>query len=72
MGFLLLRAHERKLFLDSTGRRMKQLTAAGLGGEGRAERIRSASAELTARRLSADDPSHEQLARQGAQSELSS
>ena len=59
IGFRLLRRHERTLFLDSTQRRMSELTAAGLRGDP----IRRTSAEFTARRLPADHPAHETLAR---------
>lgn len=72
VGFLLLRGHERALFLDSTRRRMKELTEAGLQREGRGERIRRASSALTARRLPDDDPAHGQLARQAEHTDLSS
>ena len=63
VGFWLLRGHERAVFLGSTERRMRLLTEAGLRREGRAERIRDASHELTARRLPAKDQSHEAVAR---------
>lgn len=59
LGFRLLRRRERKLFLDSTQRRMKELTDAGLRGDP----IGQTSAELTARRLRSDDAVHEALAR---------
>jgi hypothetical protein len=59
LGFRLLRRHERGLFLDSTQRRMKELTDAALRGEA----IRQTSAKFTARHLSAGDPVHETLAR---------
>jgi uncharacterized protein (UPF0548 family) len=72
VGFLLLRGHERALFLDSTGRRMKQLTETGLRAEGRGERVRLTSAAFTARRLSADDPSHDRLAQSAEAGDLSS
>jgi uncharacterized protein (UPF0548 family) len=64
VGFWLLKAHERTLFLDSTDRRMLSFTDLGLRSEGRGERIRQASGGLTARRLSRQDPAHDQLARQ--------
>lgn len=64
LGFRMLRAHERTLFLDSTSRRMKQFTDLGLDRDGRAEQIRHASPRLTARQLSADDASHAELARE--------
>ncbi len=64
VGFRLLRSHERALFLGSTDRRMKEFTELGLEREGRGERIRLAGPNLTARRLAADDRTHDQLARQ--------
>ena len=64
LGFRLLREHERTLFLDSTSRRMKEFTELGLDGDGRAERIRDASPELTAHQISADDDTHAELARE--------
>ena len=64
LGFRLLRGHERALFLDSTNRRMKELTALGAERDGRGERIRDASSDLTARPLPADDASHSELARE--------
>jgi uncharacterized protein (UPF0548 family) len=62
-GFLLLRGHERALFLGSTERRMLALTELGLRRDGRGERLRVASGTLTARRLPDDDPAHTTLAR---------
>jgi uncharacterized protein (UPF0548 family) len=64
VGFWLLKAHERRLFLDSTARRMLSFTELGLNSEGRGQRIRAASGGLTARRLSPQDPAHDELARQ--------
>jgi uncharacterized protein (UPF0548 family) len=64
VGFWLLKAHERRLFLDSTARRMLRFTELGLNSEGRGQRIREASGGLTARRLSPEDPAHDELARQ--------
>lgn len=72
LGFQLLRGHERKLFLDSTSRRMKEFTQLGLERDGGAEQIRHASAGLTARQLPADDPSHIELAREVEPSDPSS
>jgi hypothetical protein len=63
LGFWLLRAHERALFLDSTSRRMKTFTELGLEREQPGERIRQASHGLTARRLPKGDPAHAELAR---------
>ena len=42
IGFWLLRGHERAAFLDSTDRRMRELTALGLDREHGGERIRAA------------------------------
>jgi uncharacterized protein (UPF0548 family) len=63
VGFWALREHERAVFLDSTDRRMRTLTELALEREGRGERVRDAAPDLTARRLPADDRSHEALAR---------
>jgi uncharacterized protein (UPF0548 family) len=62
IGFWLLRDHERAVFLDSTDTRMRSLTELGVKHGGVGYGVREASARLTARRLSADDPAHEQLA----------
>ncbi len=64
IGFWLLRDHERALFLDSTDRRMREFTQLGLDRRRGGARIRDAGPGLTARRLPADDASHEKLARQ--------
>lgn len=64
IGFRLLRSHERGVFLASTERRMVTFTRLGLGGDGREDRVRAASGELTARSLPSDDAAHDQLARQ--------
>lgn len=63
IGFWVLRGHERTVFLDSTDRRMRTLTEVAVEQGPRGERVRRASPELTARRMAADDPAHEQLAR---------
>jgi uncharacterized protein (UPF0548 family) len=63
IGFWLLRDHERAVFLDSTDTRMRALTELGLKRERVGDAVREASSQLTARRLPADDPAHEQLAR---------
>lgn len=63
IGFWLLRGHERAVFLNSTDTRMRSLTELALNRETVGAAVREASPGLTARRLSADDPSHEQLAR---------
>jgi uncharacterized protein (UPF0548 family) len=63
VGFWLLRDHERATFLDSTDRRMKSLTELSLRRGNVGDAVREASSDLTARRLSDDDPAHEALAR---------
>lgn len=63
IGFWLLRDHERAVFLDSTDTRMRSLTELALRRERVGDAVREASPNLTARRLSADDPAHERLAR---------
>ena len=67
LGFLVLRGHERKLFLDSTNRRMRELTALALRTDVPADAVRQAGLELTARRTQRSDPGHERLARRAAQ-----
>jgi uncharacterized protein (UPF0548 family) len=62
VGFLLLRRHERRLFLDSTSRRMLAFTELGLQRENGAGAVERAGPELTARRLPDGDRSHERLA----------
>lgn len=63
IGFWLLRGHERAVFLNSTDTRMRALTELALQRGTVGDAVREASPSLTARRLSADDPSHEALAR---------
>ena len=63
LGFWALRGHERALFLDSTDRRMRELTELALRRERRGERVRKASSDLTARRLDGGDPAHARLGR---------
>ena len=63
IGFWVLRGHERAVFLNSTDTRMRSLTELALKRESVGAAVREASPGLTARWLSADDPSHEQLAR---------
>ncbi|MEO8968292.1 MAG: DUF1990 family protein [Solirubrobacteraceae bacterium] len=63
IGFFVLRGHERGLFLSSTDRRMRELTAAGLGDGNRSARIRDASDEFTARSIK-DSGAHDDLAQQ--------
>ncbi len=65
LGFMLLRGHERQAFLQSTEHRMRTLTELALqqrGVEGSADRLRHASAELTAHHLPDDDDAHDKLA----------
>ena len=63
IGFWALRGHERRLFLDSTNRRMRTFTEMALERDPRQERLRDTAPALTARRLPADDRSHEELVR---------
>jgi uncharacterized protein (UPF0548 family) len=70
IGFRVLRGHERAVFLNSTDTRMRSLTELALQRESVGEAVREASPALTARRLSANDPSHEQLARNADDDEL--
>jgi uncharacterized protein (UPF0548 family) len=63
IGFLLVRGHERRVFLDSTDRRMLQLTALALESGASSDAVRDASSELTVRRSERSDPGHERLAR---------
>jgi uncharacterized protein (UPF0548 family) len=63
LGFWILRDHERAVFLDSTDTRMRSLTELALQHERAGDAVRHASPQLTARRVSADDPAHERLAR---------
>jgi uncharacterized protein (UPF0548 family) len=62
IGFRALRGYERRLFLDSTGRRMQRLTESALHEGSSQEAVRASSAEFTARANSSDDPAHAQLA----------
>ncbi|MDQ6605312.1 MAG: DUF1990 domain-containing protein [Actinomycetota bacterium] len=63
LGFRLFGAHERRVFLHSTNRRMLRFTELGLDREGGEEPIRQAAADLTAREQPADDPAPDSLAR---------
>jgi uncharacterized protein (UPF0548 family) len=63
VGFWALRSHERSLFLESTNRRMRELTELALRRERRGERVRDASSDLTARRVDGGDSAHERLGR---------
>jgi uncharacterized protein (UPF0548 family) len=49
LGFHLLKRYERRLYLGSTDRRMRELTARALREESPADAVRRASPELTAR-----------------------
>jgi uncharacterized protein (UPF0548 family) len=62
IGFLLLRSHERRVFLDSTDLRMRELTALALA-DASPDVVREAGHELTARRSARSDPGHDRLAR---------
>ncbi len=62
LGFRLFGPHERRVFLQSTNRRMLRFTELALEQDG-SEPIRRAAAELTARELPADDPAPDELAR---------
>jgi uncharacterized protein (UPF0548 family) len=63
IGFWALRGHERAVFLNSTDRRMRELTRLAVTGEHPGLRVRAASPDLTARALPAGDPAHDRLAR---------
>jgi uncharacterized protein (UPF0548 family) len=63
VGFWALRRHERRLFLDSTERRMRTFTELALQGERGADEFRQAASDLTARSRAGDDRSPEDLAR---------
>jgi uncharacterized protein (UPF0548 family) len=64
VGFHLLKRYERHLYLDSTDRRMRELTARALGDERPAEAVREASSSLTARSGIDDEAVHDTLAGQ--------
>ena len=63
IGFMVLRRHERRLFLDGTERRMRELTALALRAERPGDAVREASPKVTARRPEPDDPGHARLGR---------
>jgi uncharacterized protein (UPF0548 family) len=63
-GFRILRRYERRQFLDSTGRRMRELTERAVRDPAPADGVRDASAATTARSMPEDDPAHETLARE--------
>jgi uncharacterized protein (UPF0548 family) len=63
LGYRLVRRHERRLFLDSTSRRMRTFVQVALAEEAAAEPIRRAADTITARSSMQTDAAHEQLAR---------
>lgn len=63
LGFRLLRGHERRVFLQSTLRRMRAFTELGLARPGDPGSLRLASRRLTARRARSSDAVHNRLAR---------
>jgi uncharacterized protein (UPF0548 family) len=63
LGFRLFGGHERRVFLQSTNRRMLRFTELGLEPDVGKDQIRQAAAELTARELPADDSAPDELAR---------
>ncbi len=62
IGFSLLRDHERRVFLDSTDRRMRTFTELALQRGHTADDVRRASSDVTARRSPRGDPAHDALA----------
>ena len=62
LGYRLVRGRERRIFLESTRRRMRTFVELGLDGERADEPIRRAADELTARRSKAARAAHQQLA----------
>jgi uncharacterized protein (UPF0548 family) len=62
VGFRLLRGHERQAFLESTKRRMRTFTELALASEDPDGAIRSAAANITARRVRGSDAAHDALA----------
>jgi uncharacterized protein (UPF0548 family) len=63
LGFALLRGYERRVFLNSTNRRMRVLTLLALAADSSSDAFRDASSELTARHSERSDPAHDRLAR---------
>ena len=61
-GFHVLHNYERRLFLDSTGRRMSELVSRARGESSPSDSIRAESPRLTARHSREDDPAHGALA----------
>lgn len=63
LGFMLVRGHERRAFLDSTRSRMRRFTELALADErGAAGRVEDAAGDLVARPRAADPDADEQLA----------
>ena len=62
LGFHALKGYERRLYLNSTDRRMRELTARALREDSAADAVRAASPELTVRGGVEDDDVHEELA----------
>lgn len=62
IGFALLKNHERQLYLESTRRRMRELTERALHEQAPADAVRDAGRALTARRARAAGPAHAALA----------
>ena len=63
VGFYLLRNRERHAFLQSTKQRMRAFTELALQDARQADQVRSAAAELTARRSRRSDRAHDELTR---------
>ena len=62
LGFHALKGYERRLYLSSTERRMRELTAAALQRDSPADAVREARPELTARGGADSSEFHEDLA----------
>jgi uncharacterized protein (UPF0548 family) len=62
LGFHALKGYERRLYLNSTDRRMRELTARALRADSPADAIRAGSPELTVRGGADGDDVHEELA----------
>ncbi len=63
LGYRLVRGHERRLFLNSTSRRMRTFVQVALDEDAAAEPVRRAADELTARSSKQGGAAHQQLAR---------
>ena len=63
LGYRLVRSHERRLFLDSTRRRMRTFVQVALDEDVGAQPIHRAADELTARSSMQAGAAHQQLAR---------